>query len=295
MVAENGKLSQQPAEEPAARLGSGVYVDVENLEGSQQQTKEAQEFIKSLLADWPEATPKPARLTLYVKADQSNLWNIWAGSRFPEIANVSAEGIQRFSKNQSKNSADIAMAIDAITDIALGRISCVVVVSDDSDFIPLFSKFRDEKALRGSAPGAIPFLWVLTDRQGTKSDTIKEFFPDAYIHTVPFPKAEANAPAERTGIQESASNPYADMAQAIIEGIEVGPFRSADCWEIIEREWPSHPIVTASQSATAPESAFGEKFLNSVFPILNRRGVENHQVRPRRYYMTEQAKASLQG
>ena len=295
MVAENGKLSQQSAEEPAATLGSGVYVDVENLEGSQQQTKEAQEFIKSLLADWPAATPKPARLTLYVKADQSNLWNIWAGSRFPEIANVSAEGVQHFSKNQSKNSADIAMAIDAITDIALGRISCVVVVSDDSDFIPLFSKFRDENGLRGSTPGAIPFLWVLTDRQGTKSDTIKEFFPDSYIHTVPFPKAEANAPAERPVTQERTSDAYEAMAQAIIEGLEVGPFRSADCWEIIKNGWRSHSIITASESATAPESAFGEKFLNSIFPILNRRGVENHQVRPRRYYMTEQAKASLQG
>lgn len=295
MVAENEQLSQHSAEEPVAPLGSGVYVDVENLEGSQQQqTKEAQEFIKALLADWPVATPKPSRLVFYVRADQSRLWNIWAGSEFPEVAMVSTEGVQHFGKNPAKNSADIAMAIDAITDIALGRISCVVVVSDDSDFIPLYSKLRDEHGRLGYAHGDTPFLWVLTDRQGTKSDTIKEFFPDSYIHTVPFPKAVVNAPAEMTGTQESVGGPYEDMAQAIIEEIPVGPFRSADCWEIIRNGWRSHPIITASESATAPESAFGEKFLNSIFPILNRRGVENHQVRPRRYYMTELAKGSLQ-
>lgn len=295
MVAENEEFSQRPAEEPAARLGSGVYVDVENLEGSHQQTKEAQEFIKYLLANWPKETPKPSRLTLYVRADQSKLWNIWAGSEFPEVATVSAEGVQHFSKNQSKNSADIAMAIDAITDIALGRVSCVVMVSDDSDFIPLYSKLRDEQHLLGYAHGDTPFLWVLTDRQGTKSDTIKEFFPDSYIRTLPFPKAEVNTSAETTGTQERARDSYEAMAIAVIEGIVVGPFRSADCWEIIRSGWSSHPIVTASESATAPESAFGERFLNSIFPILRRRGVENHQVRPRRYYMTELAKASLQG
>ena len=289
MVAGNEHFIHHSAEEPNVRLGSGVYVDVENLEGSQQQTKEAQEFIKSLLADWPETTPKPARLTLYVKADQSNLWNIWAGSRFPEIANVSAAGVQHFSKNQSKNSADIAMAIDAITDIALGRISCVVVVSDDSDFIPLFSKFRDENGLRVSTPGAIPFLWVLTDRQGTKSDTIKEFFPDSYIHTVPFPKAEVNAPAERPVTRErigDPDDPYEAMAQAIIEHIPEGEFKSTDCRAIIKKCSPDHPLVSAK------EPTYGTEFYRKIFPLLKERGVDNPKSRPKRYYMTQQAKLS---
>lgn len=292
MIAGNEHFIHHSAEEPDARLGSGVYVDVENLEGSQQQTKETQEFIKSLLADWPETTPKPARLTLYVKADQSNLWNIWAGSRFPEIANVSAAGVQHFSKNQSKNSADIAMAIDAITDIALGRISCVVVVSDDSDFIPLFSKFRDEKDLRGSAPGAIPFLWVLTDRQGTKSDTIKEFFPDAYIRTVSFPKAEAKAPAERAGTQERASDPddsYDDMAQAIIKETDIGIFKSTETQNTVKKHWPSHPLAKASKQT------YGEEFRKRLLPPLQKRGVTepNPNKKPREYSMTAEARSSV--
>ena len=287
MVAENEKLSQHPAAEPAAPLGSGVYVDVENLEGSQQQqTKEAQEFIKALLADWPAATPKPSRLIFYVRADQSRLWNIWAGSEFPEVDTVSAEGVQHFGKNPAKNSDDIAMAIDAITDIALGRIACVVVVSDDSDFIPLYSKLRDEKNLLVSGQGDIPFLWVLTDRQGTKSDTIKEFFPNSYTHTVPFPKAEVNAPAETAATQERASDPYETMALAIIEHIPEGEFKSTDCRAIISKCCPDHPL------ASAKEPTYGTEFYKKIFPILKERGVDNPKNRPRRYYMPQQAKGS---
>ena len=286
MAAENGKLSQHSVEEPVAPLGSGVYVDVENLEGSQQQTREAQEFIKALLEDWPAATPKPSRVVFYVRADQSRLWNIWAGSEFPEVGIVSAEGVQHFGKNQSKNSADIAMAIDAITDIALGRIACVVVVSDDSDFIPLYSKLRDEQGLLGCSHGDTPFLWVLTDRQGTKSDTIKEFFPDSYIHTVPFPKAVVNAPAETAGTQERASDPYAAMALAIIEHIPEGEFKSTDCRAIISKCFPDHPL------ASAKEPTYGTEFYKKIFPILKERGVDNPKNRPRRYYMPQQAKGS---
>ena len=117
--------------------GSGVYVDVENLQG------EAQELMSGLMFNWPDSAPPPSRLTLYVRADQTELWYLWALDQFENVE-VVVKGIQHFSRDSSKNSADIAIATNAITDFVRGRISYVVVFSDDSDFISLYSAIRDE-------------------------------------------------------------------------------------------------------------------------------------------------------
>ena len=269
-------------------MGSGVYVDVENLEGSPpQRTREAQEVIKSLLEAWPNTAPKPVRLILYVRADQSALWTMWAGKEFPEVGSVCAKGVQHFSKNHSKNSADIALAMDAIADIVLGRVSFIAVVSDDSDFISLYCKLRDEKDRLGYTPDNIPFLWILTDRTGTRSDTVNDFFPATYTHVVPFPKSGVEASPETARTSELTIDPYEDMAIAIIRNIPVGRFKSTDCRETIQAGWPDHNLATAN------EPTYGTLFYNRVFPHLEERGVTNPSSRPRRYEMTQAAKATL--
>ena len=303
MQKEVAELNQNTGAEATQKLGSGIYVDVENLQGA----TEAQEVITSLLRTWPETAPGPSCLNLYVQADQVLLWDMWAESQFPHLI-VAAKGIQHFSNSQTKNSADIAMAIDAISDILLGRISYVVAVSDDSDFISLYNKMKEEKLGGDNSSGNIPFLWVVTDRNGTRSSTIKDFFPDEHIHVVPFPsgtspvpeKIEANIPKEAPvaipkeapAAKKNVSNPLGGMAQAIIDQIEVGPFSSADCWKIIKEGWPRHSIVTTSESAKNTGATFGEKFMREIFPILNRRGVTNSANKPGRYQMTQAAKDS---
>ena len=159
---------------------------------------------------------------------------MWAGKEFPEIASVFARGVQHFSKNHSKNSADIALAMDAIADIVLGRVSFIAVVSDDSDFISLYCKLRDEKENLGYVSDNTPFLWVLTDRPGTRSDTVNDFFPATYTHVVPFPKSGVEASPETTRTPELTRDSYEDMAIAIIRNIHVGRFKSTDCREIIQ-------------------------------------------------------------
>ncbi len=293
MCQEVKELRQNCAGETAGGPGSGIYVDVENLQG----TNAAQEVIKSLLESWPSAAPGATRLNLYVRADHSLLWEVWAEDRFPNI-NVSAKGVQHFSNSQTKNSADIAMAIDAIADILLGRISYVVVVSDDSDFISLYSKLREEQHRIGYTPGDIPFLWALTDRPNTRSSTLKDYFPKRHIHEVRFPKETKETDAATKEVKDSLSeegpapanatdNPYAAMARAIIEKIPVGRFKSTDCREIIKAGWPSHSL------ASADEPSYGTGFYKKIFPILKRLGVDNPSSRPRRYDMTQKAKDSI--
>jgi len=282
MVAENGKLSQPPAAEPVAPLGSGVYVDVENLGTA------AQEVVRALMESWPDSAPEPSLLSLYVRADQSDLWSMWAESHFPGIP-VKAKGIQHFSNTPAKNSADIAIAIDAMADFLMRRIDCVAVVSDDSDFISLYSKLRDEQAAIGHCSGKVPFLWVVTDRPRTRSLFMQEFFPNSHVHTVPFPKAEVNAPAETAVNQERASDPYNAMAQAIIQETDVGTFKSTDTQNIIKKHWPNHSLAKASKQT------YGEEFRKRLLPALQKRGVTepNPNKKPREYGMTAEAKNSV--
>ena len=292
MQKEVAELNQNTGEAATEKLGSGIYVDVENIQG----IKETQDFIKSLLKTWPKTAPDPTHLNVYVKADQALLWDMWAESQFPHLI-VAAKGIQHFSNNQAKNSADIAMAIDAISDILLGRISYVAVVSDDSDFISLYAKLRDEQGRIGYAPGKVPFLWVLTDRSKTRSSTIKDYFPNEHIHVVSFSsraspvseKIEANISKEAPTAKKNVGSLLEDMAQAIIKEIPLGKFKSTDCQKIIKSHWPDHKLAKSSGQN------FGVEFRKDLWPILEKRGVSepNSNKQPRRYEMTQAAKDSV--
>lgn len=299
MKREVDELNQSPVSETTKGLGSGIYVDVENLQETREETGKAQEVIKSLILSWPQTAPDPSRLNLYVRADHSALWNMWAESEFPKIA-ISTKGIQHFSNSQTKNSADIVMAIDAMADILLGRITYITVVSDDSDFISLYVKLREEQYQNGYTPRKVPFLWVLTDRDGTRSSTIRDYFPNDHILIVPFP---TDTSPEKKKVQSSVSqkkvvsvpgskekdtnNPFEAMAQAIIEGVEVGRFKSTDCRDIIRGDWPKHSLATAN------EPTYGTEFYKKIFPILERKGVTNPRKKPRQYEMTQRAKDSI--
>ena len=97
---------------------------------------------------------------------------------------VSVKGTQHFSLSSSKNSADIAIATNAMADLILKRVTHVVVFSDDSDFISLYVAIRDEPDVLVDHD-EVPFLWVVTDREGSLSTTIRQFFPLDQLHVVP--------------------------------------------------------------------------------------------------------------
>jgi hypothetical protein len=173
MTSENGVWA---ADEAASSVGSGVYIDVENLH------PDGQTVIDALLDGWPDDWPEPSQLSLYTRADQAELWRVWAEHRFGHLR-VAAHGTQHFSWSSTKNSADIAIAINAISDLVLQRVNNVVVLSDDSDFISLYVAIRDEQGIP-RVEGRAPFLWAVTDRKGPLSTTVEQFFPPTHLHVV---------------------------------------------------------------------------------------------------------------
>ena len=282
-----GGLTRDNAKGP----GTALYVDTENLQGS------AQTLIENIIEDWPEGTPPPTRLNLYVQADRVTLWDIWATGRFPRLA-VTARGIQHFSNRQSKNSADIAIAIDAIADYVNGAAQYVAVMSDDSDFIPLYGKLKE------LSDKSVPFLWLVTNRDKTRSTTIRDYFPNDHIHVVQIGRlsprvtssGEARSNAARRPRPAVRSAPPAgddgkgradrmdEVADLIIEQIPAGSFRSTECQRVIKSRWPGDPMARMSSVR------FGTEFANKIWPILDERGVELLSTKPRKYGLTQEVK-----
>ena len=211
----DGRPANSPATPAAAEsptVAATLYVDTENLQNS------AQALIERAIESWPERAPPLAQLSLYVQADRVQLWDLWVESRLPNLT-VVVHGVQRFSGQPTKNSADIALAIDAVADFMAGATQYVAVMSDDSDFIALYAK------LRQLANGNVPFLWVLTDRPGTRSATIRDYFPNDHLHVVCAPVSNSAVPAssdDSEDVEDDHAELFAAMAAAIIQELPVG-------------------------------------------------------------------------
>ena len=275
---------------PETVPASGLYADIENLQNGGQRV------ILNLAENWPPTAPPLKSLTLYVRADTTELWRAWATSEFPSV-DVVVSGVQHFTQSASKNSADIAITANAMADWLLGRISHVAVISDDSDFISLYAAMRRELARRGEPRADVPFLWIVTDRQRTVSEMARQFFPKDKLHVVstdaPAPDTPApDTPAPARQSPPTASHGYPTMTEiavAIIQRMPSGPFRSTDCQPIIRQLWPNHPL------AMADGPTYGTDFKNKVWPILKSYGVRipNASSQPVRYEMTDVAKTQL--
>lgn len=166
-------------EQIIANLSTGIYADIQNLQ------EMAKDILVLLIRRWPRQLPRPTQLNLYVRADHAHLWQVWASDAFREL-HVTVKGVQHYSLAATKNAADMAIAVDAISDFNHERVSHVAVVSDDSDFISLYAKLAEEfqKDQPVDSTEIVPFLWVLTDRVDTKSSLLQEFFPERYVHVV---------------------------------------------------------------------------------------------------------------
>ena len=288
-------------------LGTGIYADVQNLQ------EISRDVLITLVKRWPDDMPKPTRLNLYVRADHQHLWRVWATHQFNEMT-VSVTGVQHYSLSATKNAADLAIAVDAMSDLLHKSISHVAVVSDDSDFIALFAKLGEEAERDPDSNGRVPFLWVFTDRMDTKSMLLEEFFPRDYIHVVDLSKPlneEPESEDESQSGDQNGSNPGEDekdepapvaerpepmsradlseqIALQLIREMPVGKFKSTDCQMTIHTKFPAHPL------AKADGPAFGQLFRRDILPLLQRRGVrELGNQRPRQYEMTHEAKRAL--
>lgn len=279
--------------QPAVSPGSAIYVDTENL----RESEHAQTIVSRVVANWPADRPPLSGLSLYVRADKAELWQLWAETEFPALR-VRVRGVQHFSNHRAKNSADLAITADAIADLITGQAGTVAVASNDSDFGALFVKVRE---LAAADPHDIPFLWITAPEAGGLSGEIEQFIPDRYrwdlsAASAPLSPAvslvpEVTAPppprslpqAARPALQSAASNTLVSdeaVAEELLNQLPVGRFRAGDAQQVVSRRWPEHP-------AAGEASRFGQFLLNQIWPLLEKRGVTMpRKGSPRTYEIT---------
>ena len=285
----------------AVPAGSAIYVDTENL----RESDHAQSVVAQVVANWPADRPPLGGLSLYVRADKAELWQLWAETEFPALR-VRVRGVQHFSNHRAKNSADLAITADAIADLITGLAGAVAVVSNDSDFGALFVKVR-ELAAPADTPD-IPFLWITAPDAGGLSGEIEQFIPDRYrwdlsaalaspTPATPPPVVSAKPPPNRLPAAvrpalapATADAPVSDesVADELVRKLPVGRFGASDAQKVVKDRWPKHP------EAASDTAKFGQFLGKSLWPQLENRGVTMpRKSSPRVYEITQAAKNSL--
>ena len=76
---------------------SAVYVDTENLTpaANVDSVDFAQSLISPIVSDWPDDYPPIGRLALYVPADKTSQWRIWASSLMADRTSQATLGAGR--------------------------------------------------------------------------------------------------------------------------------------------------------------------------------------------------------
>ena len=285
----------------AVPAGSAIYVDTENL----RESDHAQTVVAQVVANWPADRPPLSGLSLYVRADKAELWQLWAETEFPALK-VRVRGVQHFSNHRAKNSADLAIVADAIADLITGQAGAVGVVSNDSDFGALFVKVR-ELALQADTPD-IPFLWITAPDAGGLSAEIEQFIPDRYrwdlsaalaapVLATPPPVVSENPPPKRlpeaarpalpAGAADSLVSDEA-IAEELLRELPVGRFGASDAQKVVKDRWPKHP------EAASDTAKFGQFLGKNLWPQLEKRGVTMpRKSSPRVYEITPAAKDTL--
>lgn len=263
-----------------------LYVDIENLQDIARQA------LTTAIKDWPEDFPRPKTIKLYVKADLTDLWKTWAIHSFPNVE-ITVKGVQHYTYNGSKNSADLSLALDGLADVLKERAKHIAIMSDDSDYVSLFTAIKQE--IVASVNPKILFKWFMTDRPNTHSQVLSEFFPAEYIHIVNCSSAsEITESRTQKEIPDKEPNnislPEEELiAIAIIQNIPVGAFKSADCKKIVKQKFPKHALNKADSPA------FGTHLANNIWPFMEKYGVKSEKLarRPRKYEMTDEAKKAV--
>lgn len=256
-----------------------LYVDVENLQDIAQHT------IISTIAQWPAEFPKIEMLQLYVTADQTQLWNMWASNEFPTVK-LSVKGVQRYG-SASKNLADMALILDALADLLKSRTTHVAVLSDDSDYVVLFAAINQE--IPRDSRNKVPFAWFLTDRPDTHTSNLNNFLPTGYMHIVTCAeKKPKNGSPKKSVNNDAAQSEYELIAKTIIQNTPVGTYKNADWMKIVKQKFPEHSL------AHEESAKFGLHFAENISPILVRYGVKLLKGRnTRKYELTEEVKRKV--
>ena len=225
--------------ETPANTMSAIYVDTENLTAptGRDDIDFTQDLISLIVKQWPDGYPPIGLLALYVPADKTSQWRIWASALMSKSAlqvsaganqarwrepvpvahqeRVKVRGVQHFSRSNSKNSADMAIVLDVMDDLLLSqRADFAAVLSNDSDFYALFDKLQEIITERGHPISEVPLLWIVAPNGNNLSPEIKRFLLPHFVWDLSAELGSAvlvaQTPSEPDGTSQAAVRQQAE-------------------------------------------------------------------------------------
>lgn len=161
----------------SGQIGATLYVDVQNL-GLEDVA--ATNVISYVLGNWPDEYPRITAISLYTNPGDNERWKAilrdcvskqmrrdrtWPFAGVQPRENVPA--MQQYSRSRAKNTADIALCLDACKDFLQEKTEFVSVVSNDSDFFVLYSKCQEWQGdLAGNTATEVDAPFVLITHKG---------------------------------------------------------------------------------------------------------------------------------
>ena len=214
-------------------------------------------------------------------------------------------GVQRFTRQASKNAADMAIVVDAVHDFATTDTGHVAVLSNDSDFAALFVKIQE---LADAVGRSAPFLWITVGDVAGLSHDIQQFVRDDMRWDIPLELPHAAAAPTKTApaAKPTQSKPTAStraaiparpaakpdnraVADRLVAELSERRFKAQHALNIIERAWPAHPAAVNTRRC-------GQYLAKELWPLLQERGVKLvRQTSPRTYEIVKGSKAARSG
>jgi hypothetical protein len=262
-------------------IGATLYVDVQNL-GLDDMA--ATNVVSYILGNWPNSYPRITAISLYTNPGDNERWKAilsdsvskqlrkdrrWPFAGVNPRENVPA--MQHYSRSRSKNTADIALCLDACKDFLQEKTEFVSVVSNDSDFFVLFSKCQewqeDMTGGRGSNDDA-PFLLITHKGQpggGLLSPNMAAIPPKFRWE---LPEEARESPATRITPEE--------IARSLTLGAEVGVGLPLDHFQGQMKE--DH-VLNEHPAATLEPEEFESFFRETIWPLWQEWGISRGSAR----------------
>lgn len=265
----------------SGQIGSTLYVDVQNLgldDGA------AANVIGYVLGNWPDGYPRITAISLYTNPGDNERWKAilrdcvskqmrrdrtWPFAGVQPRENVPA--MQQYSRSRAKNTADIALCLDACRDFLQEKTEFVAVVSNDSDFFVLYSKCQEWQAdIAGGLASDSDAAFVLVTHQGQRGGGLLS--PNMAAIPPKFrwelPEEAKESPASRIAAEEIARN--------LVLKAEVGVGLMLEHFQGLMKE---DQVLQEHPAAGLESSEFESYFNENIWPLWMEWGVTRGSAR----------------
>lgn len=289
-----------------------LYVDTENLGGSNQQIRHKADLIARAVtgSSWPQTIPEATMIKAYCHSGEGARWEEAIRARLgrpithgglvrPSPLCITAPEVPRFGSlhKPAANAMDLTLMLETLSDLLTRQTKFAVIISNDSDYGHLLKELRKLETENNLDPpydiNGLPLL-ILTHNRAGLSEAYREFSenvrcidetprrePDTApprLHRPPdYIPAEQRPSRPRKSIFDSFT--VSQLIQIVAAGIGYKHWNDqAQRYEFTA--YHAHRAISGQHPATAAAAEethyqpdlFQDWFYRNIWPVMGKKG-----------------------